>query len=140
MIVQTFEPLWVVVATWQCYFYVTDGWLVYLGFIPEGDQIVSKTYVTQDLHGQSERREHSFALLSRSTTSEEVVLFQTLRKAGTFHSIVTSLPQVPRGARSLVHRRLIQQCLEFFIMAIAKLASLAQQGGNFWPGLATLIL
>jgi hypothetical protein len=27
----------------RCYFYVTDGWTVYPGFIPEGDQIVSKT-------------------------------------------------------------------------------------------------
>jgi insertion element IS1 protein InsB len=29
--------LWEIVAAWQCYFYVTDGWSVYPGFIPEGD-------------------------------------------------------------------------------------------------------
>ncbi|MEG4902830.1 IS1 family transposase [Microcoleus sp. F10-A1] len=40
---ETFKPLWAVVATWQCYFYVTNGWSVYPGFIPEGDQSVSKT-------------------------------------------------------------------------------------------------
>ena len=24
---ETFEPLWTIVAAWQCYFYVTDGWI-----------------------------------------------------------------------------------------------------------------
>jgi predicted nucleic acid-binding protein len=37
------------------------------------------------------------------------VLFQISRNAGAFNSIVTSLPQVPRGAHSSVHHRLIQQ-------------------------------
>jgi IS1 family transposase len=41
---ETFKPLWHFVEMWQCYFYVTDGWSVYPGFIPEGDQIISKTY------------------------------------------------------------------------------------------------
>jgi len=40
---KTFEPLWAIVETWQCYFYVTHGWSVYPGFIPKGDDIVSKT-------------------------------------------------------------------------------------------------
>ena len=44
---ETFRPLWAIVATWQCYFYVTDGWSVYPSFIPDGDQIVSKTYMTR---------------------------------------------------------------------------------------------
>jgi IS1 family transposase len=43
---QTFEPLWAAVSKWKCYFYVTDGWKVYPNFIPEGDQIISKTYMT----------------------------------------------------------------------------------------------
>ena len=43
----TFEPLWSTVAKWQCYFYVTDGWKVYPQFIPDGDQIVCKTYMTR---------------------------------------------------------------------------------------------
>jgi len=44
---ETFKPLWVIVATWKSYFYVTDGNPVYPGFIPDGDQIVSKTYMTR---------------------------------------------------------------------------------------------
>ena len=43
---KTFEPLWAIVATWQCFFYVTDGWSVYPAFIPSGDQIISKIYRT----------------------------------------------------------------------------------------------
>jgi hypothetical protein len=31
---------WAIVGAWQCYFYVTHGWSIYPGFIPEGDQIV----------------------------------------------------------------------------------------------------
>lgn len=44
---KTFEPLWAIVKLWQCYFYITDGWSVYPGFIPDGDQIISKTYMTR---------------------------------------------------------------------------------------------
>ena len=43
---QTFRPLWNVIAFWQCYFWVSDGNLVYPGLIPAGNQIVSKTYMT----------------------------------------------------------------------------------------------
>jgi insertion element IS1 protein InsB len=44
---ETFRPLWEqLVSKWKCYFYVTDGWTVYPIFIPDGDQIVSKTYLT----------------------------------------------------------------------------------------------
>lgn len=39
----TFEPLWQQVCLWKCYFYVTDGCLVYPCFINAGDHIVSKT-------------------------------------------------------------------------------------------------
>ena len=42
---KTFEPLWAIVKLWQCYFYITDGWSVYPGFIPDGDPIISKTLV-----------------------------------------------------------------------------------------------
>ena len=44
---ETFKPLWAIVSLWRCYFYVTDGWSVYPQFIPEGDQIISKTYMTR---------------------------------------------------------------------------------------------
>lgn len=53
-------------ASWQCHFYVTDGWLVYPGLIPEGDQIVSKTYMTR-VEGANTRLRHYLARLHRKT-------------------------------------------------------------------------
>jgi IS1 family transposase len=44
---ETFEPLWAKVRKWNCYFSVTDGWKVYPQFIPDGDRIISKTYMTR---------------------------------------------------------------------------------------------
>ena len=43
---QTFNPLWNIVATWKCYFYITDGWKVYPRYIRDGDQIICQTYMT----------------------------------------------------------------------------------------------
>jgi len=43
---ETFASLWELVEVWKCYFYVTDGWPVYPCFIPDGDQIISKIYMT----------------------------------------------------------------------------------------------
>ena len=63
---QTFEPLWAIVGAWQCYFYVTDGWNVYPGFIPAGDQIVSKTYMTR-VESENTRLRHYLARLDRKT-------------------------------------------------------------------------
>lgn len=63
---KTFEPLWALVSTWQCYFYITDGWSVYPGFIPEGDQIISKTYMTR-VEGENTRLRHDLARLHRKT-------------------------------------------------------------------------
>jgi IS1 family transposase len=63
---QTFEPLWAIVGAWHCYFYVTDGWSVYPGFIPAGDQIVSKTYMTR-VEGENTRLRHYLARLHRKT-------------------------------------------------------------------------
>jgi len=62
------------VESWQCYFYVTVrpwrsealGWSVYPGFIPEGDQIVSKTYMTR-VEGENTRLRHYLARLHRKT-------------------------------------------------------------------------
>jgi len=42
---QTLRPLWAIVQLWHCYFDVTDGWSVYPGFIPDGNQIISKIYM-----------------------------------------------------------------------------------------------
>jgi len=63
---KAFEPLWRHISTWQCYFYVTDGWSVYPGFIPPGDQIVSKTYMTR-VEGENTRLRHYLARLHRKT-------------------------------------------------------------------------
>lgn len=61
---ETFAPLWEIVATWQCYFIVTDGWSVYPGFIPLGDQTSSKTYMTRAIGGK-----HPFTSLFSTSTS-----------------------------------------------------------------------
>jgi insertion element IS1 protein InsB len=62
----TFESVWVVVSLWQCYFYITDGYKVYPEYIPDGDQIVSKTYMTR-VEGENTRLRHYLARLSRKT-------------------------------------------------------------------------
>jgi IS1 transposase len=54
------------VSRWKCYFYVTDGWPVYPMFIPDGDQIVSKTYLTR-VEGENTRLRHYLARLKRKT-------------------------------------------------------------------------
>ncbi|BAQ66615.1 mobile element protein [Geminocystis sp. NIES-3709] len=51
---------------WNCYFYVTDGWKVYPNFIPEGDQIISKTYMTR-VEGENTRLRHYLARLQGKT-------------------------------------------------------------------------
>ena len=63
---ETFRPLWRIVGAWHCYFYVTDGWSVYPCFIPEGDQIVSKTDMTR-VEGENTRLHHYLARLHRKT-------------------------------------------------------------------------
>ncbi|WP_317107416.1 IS1 family transposase [Chroococcidiopsis sp. SAG 2025] len=75
---ETFAPLWAIVAQWRCYFYVTDGWSVYPGFIPDGDQIVSKTYMTR-VESENTRLRHYLARLHRKTLcyskSEEMLKY-----------------------------------------------------------------
>lgn len=63
---ETFKPLWARVVTWQCFFYVTDGYSVHPGFIPAGDQIISKTYMTR-VEGENTRLRHYLARLHRKT-------------------------------------------------------------------------
>ena len=77
-----------IVSTWQCYFYVTDGWPVYPGFIPDGDQIVSKTYMTR-VEG-----ENTIAPLPGSVASQDIVLFQIRRDVEALDPIVTALSQI----------------------------------------------
>ncbi|MEA5451977.1 IS1 family transposase [Leptolyngbya sp. CCNP1308] len=62
----TFAPLWDRIKDWACYFWVTDGYPVYPQFIPEGDQIVSKTYMTR-VEGENTRLRHYLARLHRKT-------------------------------------------------------------------------
>lgn len=63
---ETFQPLWKIVQTWQSYFYVTDGYKVYPSFIEDGDQIVSKTYMTR-VENENTRLRHYLARLHRKT-------------------------------------------------------------------------
>jgi IS1 family transposase len=77
----TFAPLWAIVGAWQCDFYVTDGWSVYPGFIPEGDQMVSKTYMTR-VEGENTRFCHYLARLHRKTlcySKSETMLAHSIR-------------------------------------------------------------
>ena len=53
-------PVYVV----QMYLLVTDGWSVYPGCIPLGDQIISKTYMNESWGGK-----HSFTSLFGASTS-----------------------------------------------------------------------
>jgi IS1 family transposase len=62
----TFRPLWDALSVWRCYFWVSDGNPVYPGFIPAGDQIVSKTYMTR-VEGENTRLRHYLARLHRKT-------------------------------------------------------------------------
>ena len=63
---QTFRLLWCQVHWWHCYFWVSDGYKVYPQFIPEGDQIISKTYMTR-IEGENCRLRHYLARLHRKT-------------------------------------------------------------------------
>jgi len=63
---ETSSPLWHIVKSWECFFYVTDGYKVYPSFIPDGDQIVSKIYMTR-VEGENTRLRHYLARLHRQT-------------------------------------------------------------------------
>ena len=62
----SFPPLWEIVSSWHCYFYVTDGWSVYLYFLPNGDPIVRQTYMTR-LQGENRRGSNYLARLHCKT-------------------------------------------------------------------------
>ena len=62
----TFQCLWLIVKCWHCFLYVTDGWKVYPTFIEDGDQLVSKTYMTR-VEGENTRLRHYLARLHRKT-------------------------------------------------------------------------
>lgn len=105
---KTFEPLWAIVSTWQCYFYVTDGWSVYPGFIPEGDQIISKTYMTR-VEGENTRLRHYLARLHRKT-----LCYSRVREnAEALDSIATALSQILGCPSSSMIHITIQQRQKF---------------------------
>ncbi|WP_157867546.1 IS1 family transposase [Gloeothece citriformis] len=62
----TFEGLWNKIKHWNCYFWITDGYKVYPNFIPDGDQIISKIYMTR-VEGENSRLRHYLARLHRKT-------------------------------------------------------------------------
>jgi IS1 family transposase len=62
----TFKRLWTRVNAWNSYFYVTDGYSVYPGFINQEDHLVSKTYMTR-VEGENSRLRHYLARLRRKT-------------------------------------------------------------------------
>ena len=57
---------------------MTDGWKVYPNFIPDGDQIISKIYMTR-VEGENTRLRHYLARLHRKTLcyskSEEMLRY-----------------------------------------------------------------
>jgi IS1 family transposase len=66
----TFRLLWALVGNWKCYFYITDGWPVYPMFIPDGDQIICKTYMTR-VESENTRLRH----YASPASSQDTVLF-----------------------------------------------------------------
>ena len=64
------------VGNWKCYFYITDGWPVYPMFIPDGDQIICKTYMTR-VEGENTRLRH----YASPASSPDTVLFKVGRNA-----------------------------------------------------------
>jgi IS1 family transposase len=84
------------VGNGKCYFYVTDGWPVYPMFIPDGDQIVCKTYMTR-VEGENTRLRHYLARLPRQTLcySKSREMLKNSIRLYQFHKIVLQLVEVP---------------------------------------------
>ena len=64
---ETFKPLWQIVQGWQCFFYVTDGYVVYPQFIEDPDPIVNKTYMTR-VEGENTRLRHPDSSLKKKNS------------------------------------------------------------------------
>ena len=61
-----FKPLWQRIQSWDCYFWVSDGWRAYDPFLPDEDRIISKTYMTR-VEGENSRLRHYLARLRRKS-------------------------------------------------------------------------
>lgn len=80
----TFEGLWSKIKNWNCYFWITDGYKVYPNFIPDGDQIISKIYMTR-VEGENSRLRHYLARLHRKTfcySKSDEMLFLSIKLLG----------------------------------------------------------
>ena len=62
----SFQIIWLVIRCWHSFWYVTDGWKVYPGFIEPEDHLVCKTYMTR-VEGENTRLRHYLARLHRKT-------------------------------------------------------------------------
>lgn len=62
----SFQILWSTIKCWRSFWYVTDGWKVYPGFIASEDHLVCKTYMTR-VEGENTRLRHYLARLHRKT-------------------------------------------------------------------------
>ena len=62
----SFQIIWSIIRCWQSFWYVTDGWKVYPGFIEPEDHLVCKTYMTR-VEGENTRLRHYLARLHRKT-------------------------------------------------------------------------
>ncbi|MEM9510542.1 MAG: IS1 family transposase [Cyanobacteria bacterium P01_E01_bin.35] len=62
----SFQILWSTIRCWHSFWYVTDGWKVYPGFIEPEDHLVCKTYMTR-VEGENTRLRHYLTRLHRKT-------------------------------------------------------------------------
>ena len=62
----SFHVLWLIIKCWHSFWYVTDGWKVYPGFINPEDHLICKTYMTR-VEGENTRLRHYLARLHRKT-------------------------------------------------------------------------
>ena len=63
---QTFERIWQIIKCWHSFWYVTDGYPVYPGYIEPEDHLVCKTYMTR-VEGENTRLRHYLARNNRKT-------------------------------------------------------------------------
>lgn len=63
---KSFQILLSIIRCWHSFWYVTDGWKVYPGFIEPEDHLVCKTYMTR-VEGENTRLRHYLARLHRKT-------------------------------------------------------------------------
>jgi IS1 family transposase len=102
---ETFKPLWKITRGWECFFYVTDGYVVDPQFINQGDRIVSKTYMTR-----AWRRKYSAEALFSSPLAKNFMLFKIFIQVRNFPSPGYLLPKTQdRAPAVLNHPPIVQR-------------------------------